>query len=735
MANFIRRFLTDPGNDVLLQIESINILDLEPPSAIQGVGAGTAMIVGEFENGPFKTATEVSGPEDLKNSFGTFGYEYAGTVANNPSARSRLADAAIAAEFWNGNGIVQLSGKRFARLVIVRVDTSVGSVQFTRRASVTGLAKPTYQVVTGDTLSFDLGAGAVTSTFTAAAAVMTGAAATFAIVGGETMTVTIDTAAGFAVTFTTTFLVGDTTVGAVVARINQFAGFALATTSGGQVRMTGRQLGTGGRVQVVSFDVGGTAAKLGLTVSTQNGTGNVSNSKAVTFAELKTIVEAAVAGTTVDQKSDGTPRVTANSAATITVSAPTTAADFGFVVGSTSAAATGNVGEIPAGTIVRTAGGLKFVTMQDLQTVATTAGPYAVKVRHALDDGTGVGTGAASVTVVDAATPIDLDAFTVTNSTPMTAALTEAAIDAAYSDAFDATLDINTVAKEVNIAWSARQSNACRRKVRDNAKTASANGCFGRFGCIRPPLGTTKAIAKGAAEPGVGPYRDQRVAYNYPGVRTTLPVMAKVGLAGGAGFSVDGVLDVGSDGFLASVLSQLAPEENPGQDAGLLDNVIAIESSANAQGLTIGDYTAFKAAGICAPRLDAGTASFQSGVTSVDPLAFPSLKNIARRRMADFIQDTLANRLKGFGKKLNTVRRRTAILGEIRVFLKGLRGDDNSGAQRIDDFATDAKSGNTPTTLGQGIYRIKILVRTLSSLDSIVLQTTIGEQVDVSEAA
>lgn len=735
MASFIRRFLSDPGNEVLLQIESINILDLEPPSAISGVGTGTAMVVGEFENGPFKSPTQVGGPEDLKQMFGSFGYQYAGVVANNPCARSRLADSAIVPEYWNGNAIAQLSGKRFASLVVCRVDTSVGSVSFTRRASVSGLAKPTYSVVTADTLSFDIGAGAVTTTFTAAAAVMTGSGATYAIVGGETVTVNVDTAAGFALTFTATFLSTDTTVAAVVARINQYAGFTLASNSAGQVRMTGRQLGTGGKVQVVSFDAGGTAAKLGLTVSTQSGTGNVSNSKAVTFAELKTLVEAAVAGTLVDQTSAGLPRVAATAAASITVAAPTTATDFGFVVGTTSSTTAGNVGTIPAGTVVRSSVPIKYVTMQDVTVTAANAGPYSVKVRHATDDGTGVGSGAGAITIVDAATPIDLDAYSVNNLTPTTNALTEAAIDAAYSDAFDSTLDVNTVSKEVNIAWSARQSNATRRKVRDNVKAASANGCFGRFGCVRPPLGTSKAVAKGAAEPGVGPYRDQRVAYNYPGVRTLLPIMAKVGLSGGAGFSVDGVLDVGSDGFLASVLSQLPPEENPGQDAGLLDNVISVESSPNAQGYTIVDYTAFKNAGICAPRMDAGVASFQSGVTSVDPSVFPSLVNIARRRMADFIQDTLANRLKGFGKKLNTVRRRTAILSEVRSFLKGLSGDVNGTGQRIAAYATDTKSGNTAQTLGQGIYRIKILIQTLSSLDSIVLQTTIGEEVDVSEAA
>jgi len=738
MANFIRRFLADPGIDVLIEIESVNILDLEPPAAITGIGSGTAMIAGEFENGPFNVATEVTGPDDLRSTFGSFGYTYGGTAGQNPCARSRMADGTPTAEFWNGNGMAQLSGKRFARLVIVRADTSVGSVQWTRLASVLGVARPTYTINTGDTLSFDRGGGALTATFTAVAAILTGAGATYANVGGESITLQIDGLPQF----TAVFLSTDTTVGTCVSRINQYAGYTLASNSGGQIRLTSRQLGSAALVKIVSYDAGGTAAKLGLpgAPSTTNGSGNVANSQAVTFAELKTVVEAAVASSLVDQLPDGTPRVSnllLPGTGTFAVVAPQTATNFGFVVGTTNNSAVGNVGTIPAGTVVKTAGGVKYVTMQDVSVASATAGPYLVKVRHALDDGTGAASLAVTITVVDSVSPVTFDSFAVTNALPTTAALTESQIDAAYTTALNATTDINTVAKEVNLSWCARQSNAVRRAGKQNSLDASANGCFGRMFFMRPPLGTTKATAQGNAEPGVGPYRDQRVVYNYPGVRTLLPAMAAVGTAGGAGFTADGILDVGADGFCASVCSQLAPEENPGQDAGLLGNIVGVESSVNAQGFTIGDYKNFRAKGICAPRIDAGIASFQSGVTSVDPSVFPNLRNIARRRMADFIQDTLANALKGFGKKLSTIRRRNAIIGQIRGFLNGLLAVDNGAAQRIGAFSvlTGVKAGNTLETLGLGIYRVKIAVQTLSSLDSIVLQTTIGESVDVSEAA
>jgi hypothetical protein len=733
MANFIRRFTTDPGNDILLNIESVNVIDRDPPAAITGVGTGTAMLVGEFENGPFNLATEITGAEDMQQTFGSLGYTYGGTTGQNPSARTRNADSAVAPEYWNGNGAVQLSGKRFSRLVLVRVDTSVGSVSFSRLGSSTGVAKPSYQITTADTLSFKInGAGAVTATFTAVAAVTTGASATYAIVGGETVTLQYDSAPAFTVTFLST----DTTQAAVIARINQYAGFTYASTSTTEVRLTSRQKGSGAKNVVVGFDTGATAAKLGLTAGTVSGSGNVANSNAVTFAELKLIVETALTGTTMDQTSSGAPRLSSNTALTGTVelSTPTTATDFGFSAG-VGTAVTGDAGKIPAGTVVKTSGPVKYVTMQDVAVTAASAGPYTVKVRHATDDGTGTASIAGSITLVDSVSPIDLAAFSVINLTPTVAALTESQIDAAYSAAFDATLDINTVAKVINVAWSARQSNSVRRKGKDNALSASANGCFGRMFLARSPMALAKAIAKGTSEPGVGPYRDQRVVYCYPNARTNVPGIARLGLSGGTGFTVDGNVDVGADGFLASVLSQLPPEENPGQDAGLLGNIIGIESGLSSQSLTMSDYIAFKAAGICALRMDAGTASFQSGVTSIDPLAYPNLKNIARRRMADFIQDTLANRITGFGKKLSTIRRRKALLAEVRGFLKGLLSPDDLASQRIAAFSASDKQGNTPTTLGQGLYRVKVAVTTISSLDSIVLDTTIGETVDVTEAA
>lgn len=839
---FIRRFGTDPGNSVLLEIESVNILDLDPPASISGIGTGTVSVVGEFEDGPFATPTEVSGTTDFVNTFGQLGYTYGGVVAQNPCARARRADGALVDEYWNGNAFVQLNAKKFKRLICVRVDTSVGAVELRRQAYVTGAAAFTYNLEPSQVLGLDIGAGSVSSTFTATAATVTSGAGTYntTFTGGETLVLGYDAATNF----TVTFLAADQTKAQVVARINQYAGFTFVAAGGGAtIVFTGIQRGNAAQIRVVSGS-SGVLTTLGLTAGTTVGTGNVSNIDAATFPEIKTIVEAAMsASVTVEQDSQGRLRFSKNyvaatdyigvtsattalalglvvgqqgsndgvanlrsgaqtfvtvgtgvltlgvdseanfnvtigagqSQATVitninaaagytmaatydsthfvlrgranggqvrVVGAPTAVlADLGLAVGVTSVPAL-VAGTIAAGTRVSNAANtLSFVLMQSTAVNAPTivngtytpnGGPYTIRIRHALDDGTGTSATAGALVKID---PPDLGSFQCVNPQIVTAALSESAIDALYSTATDSTLSPSAVSRQTNVIFAARQSNVVRRALRANAVSASANGLYGRMAVVRTPMGTTKAAALSRiAEPGVGAYRSQRVIYCWPQASTFVPLVARRGTSGGAGFTATGNVDAGADGFMASILSQLAPEENPGQVTPFTDGVVGLESSSNAAGLLMEDYVQFRANGVAALRLDDGDAIFQSGVTSVDPLVEPQLRNIARRRMADFIQDTLALRAKAYGKKLSTFQRRKALASEIITFVDGLLSRNNPALQRIAGYTVDSKTGNTADTLALGLYRIILNVRTLASLDSIVLECTVGESVTVQES-
>lgn len=862
-AVFTRRFTTEPSEEILLQIEAVDVVDLAPQGAIIGVGSGTACLVGEFENGPFNLPTEVFSPGGFASAFGQLGYQYGGQIAQNPCARSRKADGALVPEFWNGNGFVQMNAKTFARLVICRVDTSVGAVSVQRLPFLTGANAFRYGLANGQVLQLDVGAGPTSATFNATAATVTAAGGVYptTFAGGETLTLGYDGAPNFTVTFLST----DQSEAAVIARINQYAGFTFAADNAGQVQLTGLQKGTGANVRVVGASANSVLTQLGLTVGTTNGTGNVANVAQVTPLEIALVVQAAISNTKVEVDQNGALRVSNTSGTSnfILVGAATTATALGFVAGAEAtdngepvlvsgpgtynlanggtvtiqldaslpavtttvvvghslaqtvadfnaaftaagqgtpvvadgttrlaftgpnaggtitvvAASANNIltelglalgttvgtlppfGLLPAGTQVGVASGTQFVTMQDvdfeqagvsvggvLQPKATS---YGVKVRHALDDGTGLSAGAGTVNTM--ARPPAIGAFSVTNPQVISAALSEAALDAQYLTAMTATKNINTVAKVINLMWAARQSNAVRQGLRSTAIDASANGCFGRVVAVRPPLNTLESVALSpSAAPGVGATRSDQVVYCYPQARTFVPQIALVGLAGGAGFTADGNVDVGADGFLVSVCSQLAPEEDPGQLTTFLDGVVGLESGPNVQnanggvGFQIADYIAFKAAGICAMRIDDGDVIFQSGVVSVDPLVNPTTIDINRRRMAYFIQDSESTSLKSFGKQLSKVKRRKAIVSEIQNFLTNLAGGgpgakngtpNNEDAQRIDSFSIDAKSRNTRDVLGKGIFVVVQKVRTLNSLKAIELITQIGPSVITIEGA
>lgn len=739
MAGFIRRYLFDPGMEELLAIEGVVVIDREPPGQITGIGTGTVMLVGEFENGAYETPTEVVGGGDFLATFGSFGFSYDGVVANNPCARARRADGAIVDEYWNGNGFIALANKKFRRLICTRVDTSVGEVQFTRIACLQGSSFPTFDLEPAQTLVFNIGAGSLTATFTAAAAVRTGGAGTYptTFTGGEQMTITIDAGMPTQVgPIQVVFQSTDQSQAQVIARINQFLGYAAASDAGaGATALTGRTRGSGGAVTIVSIDAAVVTAT-GMTAGTTAGTGNVADVDAVTVTEVNTIVNAVSGPVTARRNADGQLEL-CNSGTPgtgeLTIVGTTTAAGLGFTLGDTADAANGEDGVITAGTRVRNAGGTQWVTTNDVSITAADAGPYSVKVRPAVDDGTAGAAGTGTVNVM-----VDIAPFAVSNLLPLAAALSESALDAKYLEALDKTKKLNDVSKETNVIVSARQSNAIRSALRQNALDASAGGAYGRRAIIRPPLGTTtRAMARSTAQPGVGAYRNQRVGYAYPGVSTFIQPIALRGVGGGAGFTDDGIVDVGFDTWCASVFSQLPPEENPGQMTDFMAGAIGIErGNPDVQDLQMGDYRTFRAQGIMAPNIEGGTMFIQSGVTSVDPLANPALRNQARRAFADFLQDSISTRLLPFAKQLARQQRRAQILGELFAFMNTLQSPGAPSQQRLDSFVIDGRSGNTIQSLATGIFRIILKARTLPSMDVIVLDTEVGENVvTVTEAA
>lgn len=736
MAGFIRRSTTIPSIEVIQQIEGVFVIDLAPPDPATGTGSGTVLLVGEFEDGEFATdddvigAVEVFGSEDFRQKFGGFGYSYQGVVAQNPSARRHLG------ELWNGNGYLKAYKLRAQRLLIARVDTSVGSVSFDPTACQVAGALAPYVLAVGDTLDVETDVGTGSSTAIAAAvATVAGAGEAFAsIVSGDTFGIRVDGGPETQVVFGA----ADTTVAAVVARINSTLGYAAASDNAGEVDLVGIVPGLDGDITLVDT-VTGTLAKLGHVAGSTAGTGNVGNLNAVSATELVEIINATVALDTLGVKADLDPagqlRV-CNTSTASTAELRIDPAELGTKLGFPLASLTDSVtpadhpgGLIAAGTRVRDSGSpdVEWVVMQTLEVPAGALGPFVAKVRPAFDDGNAAGLSAGLIdTLVD---PSNIGALAVSNAAALTAALDENQLDNRYLTALERTLDERGVAREANYLLSARRSDAVVRGGVANAVKASECGLFGRKFISGDPLGATIADAI----VNVAKFRSDRLFYTSKGLRVRIPEIAEVGAAGGLGFVDGGIITVRPDGPLTTINAILNPEENPGQQTGLIDDFFQVDTFGET--LDIEAYKAYRREGICVPRNDRQSGMiFQSGVTS--SLASGRTTQ-ARRKMADFIQDSLAELLNPFVKRLNTQARRNRLRGLVEEFLATLQSENTPENARIEAFSVDdsVNAGNTPAVLARGIFYLQVRVRTLSSLDDIVLQTEIGPNAIITTQA
>jgi hypothetical protein len=748
MPGYVRRFTEVPTLEVIREIEGLVIVDLAPPAPATGAGSGTVLLVGEFEDGYFATdeealgAVEVYGSGDYQHKFGGFGYLYNGVKANHPSARRSLS------EDWNGNGWLKSYGLKANRLLVSRVDTSVGEVVFSPLATIKGSAGP-WPLDIGDVLSATTNTGTGTTTALAAtAATVTGSGAALGtIVGGDTFTLQVD----HGPVTTITFGAADITIAAVVARINNTLGAIVAANSAGQLALTGIRLGTAG--QLVLADVtAGCLAKLGHTAATTDGTGNVANLASVTATEVAALVNASASMGAANAAAKVSPsdgklwlyHTVSATASTIQIDAGTggMGAALGFVIDVDAAIALNEAGTIPAGTRVQasslstfdytfdnTFGGSvvpEWVTMQTIDIPAGAAGPFTVRVRPGRDNGTSIGAAISLVnTLVDSPS---FAAFTVSNPAALTAALTEGQKDAAYKEALDATLNELGVCREANYLLIARCSDSVKREGRANAVLATEIGMFGRKYIAGNMLGTSPD----ASIVDVASYRRDRLFYSALALKVKIPVIAERGTGGGSGFTADGIINVRPDGPLCTLCARLPPEENPGQQTNLIDDFFAV--NAYGASITIDTYKAFRRNGICAPRVDrVGGTIFQSGVTSS---LISGEETIARRRMADFIQDSAIGIWLPYSKKIAREAVRMRALAKWNQFLAGLESAANPEKSRIHSWSTDdgVNAGNTNTTLALGVYYVLTKVKTHPSLDFIVLQTEIGENAIITKS-
>jgi len=795
MAGFIRRYGYFPGTEVITQIEGTVIVDLPPPGAVEGVGTGTVAVVGEFADCTYAVQYGTSGDisaklrpveafstQDMLNKVGGFD-ETLGDFGNSlGNGFAALRNKRFSRLVLMPVNLASAQGARFVRelplctaptntLPVVPVSGATISagrefrdgvgririaqtVQFTARnyidAGVGGsIANAGAPAVTqpftaapgfdwlaierpdgslgakkGDILVIgnnnagalqplpaggNLGAGtyrvaadpmavpASSATFTGAVFVASGFA------GGETIGVAVDGGASVPVVFG----IGDQSPAQVAAAINTAVGITLVTVAGGALVFTSP---TTGVLSEVDVPVTGALTSIGLTGGFD-------------------VFGSAAASNVIDvEKLDGT------SFDFVTV-AGTVPWRLHFSTDADSAP------ERVIGSSV--AGGY----------AALEAGGYVVAVRP-LTNTAGAqvtGTYPAGTAISPAVVPTALTGSTADPlsglsgllhplvATAFTAAVqginpvSSASIDALYESAIDALVSEDDPARDINIVVAARKSAAIRTKLKAHVLQASEVG-LGRTTVISPELSVQDlTTVVSAPDPGVGANRDERVIYSWPGARQSVPEAVSYLIATAIGTTTsDGILDDTFDHWYASLLSNLAPERNPGQAAQPVPTVFApvLGTQRGVSNLGLAEYTALRRAGVSGLRIDRTVGPIiQSGITTS---LTSGQKNVSRRRMADFIEDSLARRLVQFTKLPLTNQLKDGAVGECDAFLNTLLSPNNPAAQRIADYSLDDKSGNTPELEAKGIFVIIARVRTLVTSDFIVVQAQIGEGVNVN---
>ena len=313
-------------------------------------------------------------------------------------------------------------------------------------------------------------------------------------------------------------------------------------------------------------------------------------------------------------------------------------------------------------------------------------------------------------------------------------AVSASAIDALYFTAMQSLLQRQSPQNTVDIVFCARYSSNIRNYLNTLVNNESAIG-LGMMGVVSPELSVqTSSAALASADPGVNANRSERLVYSWPGVQISVPAAVGYNLIGADGSTQSGgQLDVHAAGFVAAAMSNLAPELSIAQTAEPIATVLSpvLNLQRGVTGLQIGDYIALKAGGVCG-FVNTGEGFFlQSAITTS---LTSGQTDINRRRMADFIEDSLGQGLQPLSNLPIGTNFQDAAIGEVNGFLVGLQSPNNPNAQRINAYSIDPVNGNTEQTLAQGVYVLIVQVQMTPIAKYIVLTFQIGPGVFISSS-
>lgn len=220
----------------------------------------------------------------------------------------------------------------------------------------------------------------------------------------------------------------------------------------------------------------------------------------------------------------------------------------------------------------------------------------------------------------------------------------------------------------------------------------------------------------------VANYRDVdgRIIYAYPYIQT----------------SINGSLVYQNPAsWLASILTQTAPQIDPAftRNAQFLVGITGLK-----QVLTRAQYINLKDAGICAFEYDQEIGfKVKSGI--VTQIADSSKVTILRRRMADYLTNSVGKFLKNYQNAVNSKDNRSLVKGAIIGFVTSLQNDGilpkDSEVKSGKATLVDTESANTDASIAAGFFKIIWKQRIYSSMRYIILSAEIGESVVVTEQA
>jgi hypothetical protein len=284
---------------------------------------------------------------------------------------------------------------------------------------------------------------------------------------------------------------------------------------------------------------------------------------------------------------------------------------------------------------------------------------------------------------------------------------TQGVIAAADYTGTDRALSQIKAYKGVSVVWCAEDDETIAQAVNTAVNTAAA-ASSDRLFIIWSGDHTDTVAAADSYFDGVDAGTNDRLVKTYNSPYTLDP-------------EIGTLIQVPPSSWMASILSQTEADDHPGAES--TKAYTAGISKLTRDSLTREDYVTLREAGICGLERDSGF-TFVSGVVS-DLTAGKT--EITRRRMADKLQLSAADRLKYFVKQRNTETIRAIMSGEIVDF-----SEQYKLAERIvEDYELDQESQNTATSRAQGLEYILWRVKLIGHILHLVLLTEIGTGVTI----